>query len=254
MTLNKKWMLSLFFILLASIMVACNDNGESKETKEEQQTEDEKVASEAGTEMADPDLEGIPDVVAEVNGKKIMKDDFEANYVGQYQQVMLQSQMSGEEVDQSQLKEMVLESMIGQELLIQKAENSDLSASETEVNALFDQLVAQNGLQSKDEFIAAMEEQGMDKAEVNSLLERQVKVDQLIAAESGDIEPTDQELEEYYEMLKSQQEQQGGDQEIPTFDEIRENIKEQVKNEKEAEVTQSLVDKLREDAQVKINI
>lgn len=264
MTLNKKWLLSLSLAVLMAVMAACGDTDESAEDNNEdseaQEEEQEEPAegSEAAPEMPEPDLEGIPDVVAEVNGEEISREEFETTYQGQFQQASMQSQMTGQEVDQDQLKGQVAESMIGSELLVQEANNSDYDASEEEIDKTLDELVEMNQLESQDEFMTAMEEQGMAEEELMSQLELQVKVDKLIADEAGDMEPTEEELQELYDQFSAQQEQMGGEDgeeaEVPSFEEMKPDLEQQLKNQKEAEASQTLVEKLREDADVTNNL
>ncbi|MBY8910963.1 SurA N-terminal domain-containing protein, partial [Salinicoccus roseus] len=83
-----------------------------------------------------PDLEGIPDVVAEVNGEEITKEDFEQTYTNQFQSAAMQQQMTGEELDQEQMKKDILDGMISQRLFIQEVDNRDMSASEEEVDEI----------------------------------------------------------------------------------------------------------------------
>ncbi|WP_373895437.1 SurA N-terminal domain-containing protein [Virgibacillus natechei] len=259
--MNKKWLLSLLFAVLIAVMAACGDdtdesaedNNEDSEAQEEEQ-EESAEDSEAAPEMPEPDLEGVPDVVAEVNGEEIPREEFETTYQGQFQQASMQSQMTGQEVDQDQLKGQVAESLIGTELLIQEANNSDYDASEEEINETLDEVVELNQLESQEEFLSAMEEQGVGEEEIMSQLEVQVKIDKLIADEAGDIEPTEEELQELYDQFAEQQKQMGGEDgeeaEVPSFEEMKPDLEEQVKNQKEAEASQTLVEQLREDADV----
>lgn len=236
---------------------SAKDNDKGSEAQEEESTETAPEGTEQ-PEMPKPDLEGIPDVVAEVNGEKITKEEFETTYEGQFQQASMQSMMSGQELDQDQLKKQIAEALIGQKLLIQEADRSGMDASDEDINEILDGLVKQNKLESKDELMAALEEQGMGEKEVMSQLEMQVKVDKLIARESGDIKPTDKELKELYEQFTAQQKQMGGEDgeeaEVPSFDEMKPDLEAQVKNQKEAEASQLLVKKLREDADVTNNL
>lgn len=207
-------------------------------------------------EMPEPDLAGIPDVVAEVNGEAIPKDEFVAAYERQFQRLALQSQMSGQEVDQDQLKDQVAENLIGTELLIQEAEKRGIEASEEDIAAAMNELVETNQLPSADEFISAMEERGMSEEEVNEQLAIQVKVDQFLAEETGDLSVTDEELNAAYEQLKAQQEQMGaaGGQELPPLEDIEADLEEQVLGQKEAEAAQALIADLRNNADVTINL
>lgn len=254
----KKWFLSLSLGTSLIVLAACGGADESAENENAQPETQEQAPSgeeSAGQpEMPEPDLEGIPEVVAQVNGEEVSKEEFETAYAGQFQQAAMQAQMSGQEIDQNQLKNQLAESMVGQELLIQEAENQELTASDEEVDQTLDQLAQQNGLESKDEFLAALNEQGMAEDEVMSQIETQVKVDQLIASSAGDTDPSNEELEAAYEQVKAQQEQMGSEEELPAFEELKPELEEQVKMQKENEATQTLVAELREKADVTINL
>ncbi|MGO4889857.1 SurA N-terminal domain-containing protein [Anaerobacillus sp. MEB173] len=263
--MNKKWLLGVLLAVLLAVVAGCGgvdesaeENNDGTDVQEEETVGDSDGAPEDGEgneqmEMPEPDLEGIPDVVAEVNGEEISKEEFVTTYEGQFMQLAMQSQMFGQEVDQEQLKQQIAESLVGQKLLIQEAEKAGFEASEEDINETLDGIAAQNGLASKEEFLAALAEQGMDEDEVMSQVELQVKVDKLIASESGDIQPTNEEIEEYYNMVVAQQEQMGGeDVEIPSFEEIKPQLEEEVKNQKRAEGIQALVEKLTEEGDVTI--
>lgn len=264
--MNKKWLLSLFLALFIVVLTACNNDDESAEdtndeteTQEQEAAEDSETASSEQPQMPEADLEDIPEVVAEVNGEKIQREAFETAYQGQLQQVAMQAQMSGQEqeIDQDQLKGQVAEGMVGQQLLIQEATSRDFEVSDEAVDEVLNRLVKQNGLESQDEFLAALKEQGTEQEEVMSQIELQVKVDQLVASESGDIEPSDEELQTYYDQLVQQQEQMAGDDgevEIPSFDEAKPTLVEQLKSQKETEATKVLIERLRKNADVTINL
>lgn len=254
----KKWFLGLSLGTSLIVLSACGGTDESAENENAQpETEEQAPSGEESAEqpeMPEPDLEGIPEVVAQVNGEEVSKEEFETAYTGQFQQAAMQAQMSGQEIDQNQLKNQLAESMVGQELLIQEAENQELAASDEEVDQTLEQLAQQNGLESKDEFLSALNEQGMAEDEVMSQIETQVKVDQLIAESAGDTDPSNEELEAAYEQVKAQQEQMGSEEELPAFEELKPDLEEQVKMQKENEATQTLVAELREKADVTINL
>lgn len=254
----KKWFLGLSLGTSLLVLSACGGADESAENENAQpETEQQAPSGEenaAQPEMPEPDLEGLPEVVAQVNGEEVSKEEFETAYTGQFQQAAMQAQMSGQEIDQDQLKSQLAESMVGQKLLVQEAENQKLNASDEEVDETLDQLAQQNGLESKDEFLAALNEQGMAEDEVLSQIETQVKVDQLIAESAGDTNPSDEEVEAAYEQIKAQQEQTGSEEELPAFEELKPELEEQVKTQKENEAAQTLVAELREKADVTINL
>ncbi|WP_173917594.1 SurA N-terminal domain-containing protein [Halobacillus sp. Marseille-Q1614] len=254
--MNKKWFLSLLLVAFVALLAACNSDSKSSEgNKEGEEAKQEESAQEGEQQkMPEPDLEGIPDVVAEVNGEEINKKEFTETYEPQFQQMAMQSQMSGQEVDQDQIKKQVAESLVGQELLVQEAEKQGYEATEEKTNKTLEDLAKQNQMESKDEFLSALKEQGMEEKEVMSQIEMQVKVDQLVAKEAGDTTPSEEEMKKMYDQMKSQQEKAGGEGEIPSYEEAKPGLEQQLKSQKEAEAVQKLVKQLREEGDVKVHI
>lgn len=261
----KKWLSSLIIIGSLLLLGACNGDEESTEnTEEDTGASQEEAAPESGAaaegetaeqpEMPEPDLEGVPDVVADVNGTEIEKAQFEEAYNAQFQQAAMMSQMSGEEVNQDDLKQQVADGLVSQELLLQEAGNRKIDVTEEDTNVVLDELVEQNSMESQDDLFAAFEEQGMAKDEVMSQVEMQVQVEQLIAEETGEVEPTDEELKEVYEQYTAQMEQQETEEEPPSFDEMKPQLTEQVIAQKEGEAAQTLVAELKESADVTVNL
>lgn len=213
----------------------------------------------------EPDLEDVPDVVADVNGTEITKDEFSGVYESQFQQMAMQSQASGQEVDQDQLKSDTLDSLIGVELLEQEADDRGIEVSDSQVDEALTETAEQNQM-GADEFLAAMEQQGMPEDEVRSQVASQETVGQLVEDENGGFEASEDELKEAYEQAKSQQEQmpqqpqqgqQGGapqQQEMPPFEDMKPQLEQQVTQQKEAKATDELATELREDADVTVNL
>src|SRR5699024_7581483 len=108
--------------------------------------------------------------------------------------------------------------------------------------------------ESQNEFFAALEEQGMDKDEVTSQIETEEKVDKLIASETGDVDPTKEELQEINDEYTAQIEQMGGEEEekvdIASIEEMESDLIAQVKAEKESETYQTLIEELQADADI----
>lgn len=267
----KKWltMISLAATMLA--VSACGDesaegengdgaeNGESQTAEEGQASEGQSAEGGETPEMPEPDLEDVPDVVAEINGEEITKEEFEQVYTGQFQQASMMQEMTGEEVNEDELKQQIAEGLVSERLLVQEAENRDMSASEEDVDAMISEITEANGMESEDDFFAAMEESGMSEDEIRAELEKQVKVEALISEEAGDIEPTDEELQKVYDEQiaareEAQSEGEGEETEPPAFEDVKPQIEEQLVREKEAEAAQGLADELRQDADVTVNL
>ena len=254
--MKKKWTFIVFTLFIMLALAACgskddNNNANGNENGNDNSNE---VIDEA---LPEADLEGIPDVVIEINGEDITKDDFSSMYEQQFQQQAMQAQMMGQDmndIDQDELKQQTAEIIIGQNLLIQEANNRIKEVSEDDINETIDILLEQTGMESKDDLLAIFKEQGMDEEEFNSQIETQVKVDQLIVEISKDLEPTEEEMKETYDMIKAQQEEMESEEEFPDFDEIKSDIEMQLKEQKKAEETETLVESLREKADITIHL
>ena len=250
----KKWLLGS---VLAAVLVGASGCGDAQDgdaaSKQESEAAQEEKAGPGGAEAA---LEGVPDVVAEVNGEEIGKDEFVQAYEAQYQQMAQQSQMSGQEVDQDQLKKDVAESLVSTELLVQEADRRKFTASDEEVDQKLQGLAQQNGLGSTQEFLAALEKQGMAADEVQSQVRVQLQVEQLVADEAGNIEPTEKEMRALYEQMTEQQKQAGGNQaqKVPSYKKLRPQLEQQLKSQEMATVAQQLVGDLRKAGDVTINL
>ena len=254
--MTKKWLMSLAVAGSIAVLTACGAPAESGSSPAA--SAEASAGAEGQAQSPEPDLEGIPDVVAEVNGTEIPRDKFTAAYEGQFQQMAMQSQMTGQEVDQDALKKQTAEAMVGTQLLIQEADNRGIKASDKDVQASLEEMAKANQFKTVDELMAAIKEQGMTEDEVNAEMETQVRVDKLIAEETGDAKPTEDELKAAYEQAKKQQEQMGEQTgqkaEVPSMKEMRPNLEQQIQAQKESEATQALVTDLREKADVTIHL
>ena len=204
---------------------------------------------------AEPDLEGIPDVVAEVNGEEVTKEEFTPIYEAAFQQAAMQAQMSGEAPDEEALKKQTVDDLVDTELLVQEADARGLSVSDEDIDAELSDLARQNQMGSAEELLAAVEKQGVTEEQARSQVETQVLVEQLVADEDGSAEPTEKELRAIYAQAKQQQAQSGQTgQKIPPFAEVRDQIEEQARSQQVGEVAQALVEGLRKDADITVNL
>lgn len=288
---NKTWMTSLGLVVCLLGAASCStdsdsssDNAEASEGAsaapgsdgaDESAGPDGADASEgpdasAGTEApggeaAGPDLSDVPDVVAEVNDTEISKDEFSEAYTPGYEQAAMQAQATGQPVDEAALREQTVEGLISSELLKQASEENGFEASAEDIDAELEELAQGNGLGSADEFLAALEQQGMSADEVNAEVEQMIKVDQLIEQEADIKEPSEDEIRARYDELAAQQggggaesggggESGSGAPELPAYEEVKDQVAEQLAAERENEAVQTLVDTLREEGDVTVHL
>lgn len=214
--------------------------------------------ADAGADLPEADLEDVPDVVAEVNGENVEREEFVTTYQGQLQQAAMSQQSTGEEIDQDALKQQVAEQLVGNRLLTQAAEQSGIEATDEDIEATLEDVAAQNGMQSADEVIAALGEQGLSEDQVRSDAASQFQVGAYIEAEVDVEEPSEDELREQYDTIVEQMESQGGEDsaqaEIPPFKEVREQLVQQATSEQRSAAIDKIVSTLRDEGDVTIHL
>ncbi len=241
---------SLGALAVAAVLTlsACGGgDGSSADDDAPAATSSDSAQSEAGA--------GIPDVVAEVNGEEVTKDEFVPIYEAQLEQATTQSQMTGEAPDEGALKQATLDDLVDTELLAQEAEARGIEVTDEDVDAELTSLAEQNGMTTGEELLEAIAQQGMDAETARAQVETQVLIEQLVEDESGPFEPTEKELRAIYDDARKQQAQgeQGG-QQIPPFAEVREQIVEQARAQETGSVAGALVEDLREAAEITVNL
>lgn len=211
-------------------------------------------SDESSSQASGGDVDGIPEVVAEVNGEEVTRDEFVLIYEAQLEQATAQAEAGGEAPDEDALKEQTANNLVDTELLSQEAEARGITVSDEDVEAELTSLAESNQMASAQEFIDAVEEQGTTEEQVRSQVELQVLVEQLVADEAGPSDPTEKELRTLYAQVKEQAKASGQAQQIPPFAQVREQLAEQVQTEQVGTVAQALVDELRKDADITINL
>lgn len=246
--MTKKLILAACLVLALLGVAACGGGSGGDQSSDQSSSSQEKSTKEA----AKPDLDDVPKVVAEVNGQKIYKSEFVQAYKGQFQQMAMQAQATGQKPDQDKLKKQVAESLVGTELLTQEAQKRGYKATPKDVDKTLQGLAAQNGMKSKKQVLDALEKQGMSKAQIMAQAKTQTKVDELVAEESGNTKPTQKQLKQLYAQMKAQQQQSG--QKAPSFKKMRPQLEQQAESQQQMKTAQALIKRLRKHADVTIHV
>ncbi len=260
---RKRLLLAAAFIGSAALLSACGEGDADEAPSASPSAAESESAPEATPESSapadaappEPDLEGIPEVVAVVNGTEIDRDLFTTTYEGQFAQASTAAQLDGQILDQEQLKTSVADNLVSAELLRQEAEKRGIESSPEAEAAAIDELLESSQLETEEDLRAAFAEQGLEDGEFDTQLADQVKLDALLAEEAGDTKPSDQEVKDTYEAAKTRQEEAGDTTTpIPPLDEVRPEIEAQLSGQKLSEAAQKLIAELREDADVTVNL
>ncbi|MEE1652034.1 SurA N-terminal domain-containing protein [Brachybacterium sp. J144] len=213
------------------------------------------AASDGDGEQALPqaDTSAIPEVVAEVNGEQITRDDFVPVYESQYQQAAAQTQTTGESVDEAGLQQQVADQLVDNLLLQQAATKAGIEATDADIDATLDQIAQQNGLGSGDEVVQTLVGQGYSEEQVREDAATQYELTTFVTQEGGITEPAEEELRAQYDDLVAQQEQSGADaSQVPPFEEVREQLAQQALTQQQNEAATTLAAELREQGDVTI--
>lgn len=201
-------------------------------------------------DMPEPDVADVPDVVATVNDIDITGEEFVALYQMQFQQMAMESQMTGEEPDQDAMKDQTLNAMIDSELLVQDAEARGHEATEEDVEAVLEETAAANQIESVDELMEVYAEQGVTEELVRNDARTQILVESLIEDDLEVAEPTDEEVEEFFESMDM-----GAEEETEvSLEEARPELEDQLRNQNRGEAVQAHVGDLREGAEVQTHL
>jgi len=213
------------------------------------------AGGQAAEQMPEADVSDVPDVVATVNGEEITKDDFVQVYQSQFQQMTIQSQQGGEPVDEAALKEQVANQLVDNELLRQGAQDAGITASDEDIDATLDKIAQQNGLASGDEVVSTLTQQGYPEEQVREDAASQFEITTYLEQEADIKEPSEEELKAQYDALVEQQAQAGGSAEdLPAFEDVRDQLAQQATTEQQNEAATSLAKTLREAGDVTVNV
>lgn len=259
--LVKKMRLAVAAAGAVLIVAGCGAAGGDEGSGGEPQAATEQTQSDAdgdggdGAQSGAPNLDDIPDPVAEVNGTAISKDEFVSVFEGQYQQMSMQAQATGQPVDEDQLKQQSLDGLVGVELLQQEAENRGIEVTDAEIDESLAEFAETNQV-STDEFVAQMGQQGLDREGVLDQIEKQLRAEKLITDEFGEFSATDEEIQAAYDQVAQQQMMMGGGEaaELPPLEQVRSQVEEQLRSETQAQQMQTLSDSLREGAEITVNL
>ena len=248
---------ALGLVAAASLLVlsACGSSSDdASPDSDASASESPSASADAEAGSADgPDLTGIPDVIAEVNGEEVTKDEFVPLFEAAFQQATAEAQTSGQAPDEEQIKQQTAEDLVSTELLTQEAESRGIEVGDDEIDAELEEIAQQSQLASAEELLAAIAENGMSEDQARNQVEMQVLVEKLVEDEDGGSTPSEKELRAIYAQAKEQAAGQQG-QKIPPYAQVRDQIAEQARTEQVGKVAQALVEDLREDADITINL
>lgn len=203
------------------------------------------------------DVDALPDPVAEVNGEDISKDVFLAAFEGQREVARQQAETSGVPTNETVLRDDVLNRLVDAELISQEGERLDLAVTQDEVDAELAALAGQVGAGSTEELLDVLEQQGMDEEQARDELGRTVLIDKLLQERGGVEEPEEQEVRDFYDELTRQGvdgASSTAEPSFPPFEDVRDQLEEQLVRQNENAALNDLLNDLRGDAEITVHV
>ncbi|MGM0844672.1 MAG: SurA N-terminal domain-containing protein [Bacillota bacterium] len=260
--MKNKWKLTMLAGILTLGLAACADNEENAEEAEnnadatEEQTEEQADQAAQMEEMQKKLEEQHVDedtTVAVVNDEDIKGEAYNA--------LLTQSQMSYQQMGQdptseeiaAQLKESTIDSLIGQTLLLQQAEENGYEATDEEIQQEIATL--KEGYEDEAQFEEVLESSGLTLDELETEVAKNIKYTAYIENELTIEEVKEDDIQAYYDQISEQNSgSEDAESQMPEYEEVKEEIKQQLQDQKTQEVLAAEVEKLRENASIDIKI
>ena len=200
---------------------------------------------------------GNREVIATINGTKIYRDDFEReaySLKGQLneinQQKMQQLAQAGvnteniKNVPDDIINQYVLQLLINKEILLSSAKNLGIRVSGSTVNKEFKAYQKQSKL-GKDEFSQYLRSVGYNVTSFKKMIKDQKTVDKMREKLFADDKVTDEEVKKAYERNKYTQAFENQE-----FDDVKDQIKENMKQDKDIMILNSFIAKAKQKAKI----
>lgn len=192
-------------------------------------------------------IDGVqyPKVVAIVNGEKVSAADFAQSYK---QAAAIAAQQGFDpatnEEARTEVKDQALRVLVNTVLLKQLATAAGYNVNEEDIDAKVAELETQFG--GQEQLASAIAAAGLDISAMRSDVHDQLLIDKYLTAspEWAEITVSDEEVKAYYDLAVPQLDKP------PAFDEVKEQIREQLKTEKEAKASTALIERIRSEADI----
>lgn len=204
------------------------------------------VINNENSAVADNTANDSSDVVAVVNGENITRSDF-MERVNQAKQA-LKDQGLGDQLDnpqaEAQLEDQVFEQMINTELVLQAVADQGLTVSDEDVQAQYDQVVANLG--SAEALSSELAKANITDAAFRDNIRDQLLTQQYVTEQvhPDQITVTDEEAKAFYDQSVE------GQENVPEYSEVEGQIKSQISQQKANQLIGQLIDQLRANADI----
>src|SRR5699024_10540095 len=227
-----KRLLAIFIGL--SMLLVVSACGDKEDEAEEAQTPEPVEISEEG-------LVDDKEVVATVNETEILGSQYNPAY-RERKELENFNVESAKDIETDKVKEITLEGLIGQELINQESKKLDIEVTDKEVLEEVEILESQE----VDVLASLLEQFDWTQEDLEAQIRQDLTNNRYIE-KTIDVEVTDEEAKKEYERVKEETEDK---ETVPDYDEVADNVKLQMTQQKQNEELQKHIDKFKEEADI----
>ncbi len=200
----------------------------------------------APSQVAASAMADLPEIVARVNGVPITREEVVRQFA-QTKAFLDSINPEGASQDDAALRDAVVDDLINGELLYQAATDSGVSVTDEEVAQEWDNVQA--SMASEEEFQSQLSALGHTEETFKASLRRQMAINRYLTNEVqfGSISVSEEEARALYDQFFSQSE---GEAAAPSFEEVKPQIENELRNQKARAKVQEIIDTLREKAEI----
>ncbi|HLQ74623.1 MAG TPA: SurA N-terminal domain-containing protein [Alloiococcus sp.] len=213
------------------VVSAC---GDKEDEAEETQTPEP-------VEISEEELVDDKEVVATVNETEILGSQYNPAY-RERKELENFNVESAKDIETDKVKEITLEGLIGQELINQESKKLDIEVTDEEVQEEVEILESQEG----DVLASLLEQFDWTQEDLEAQIRQDLTNNRYIE-KTIDVEVTDEEAKKEYERVKEETEDK---ETVPDYDEVADNVKLQMTQQKQNEELQKHIDKFKEEADI----
>ncbi|PIQ92731.1 MAG: hypothetical protein COV70_00070 [Parcubacteria group bacterium CG11_big_fil_rev_8_21_14_0_20_39_22] len=187
--------------------------------------------------------------VAMVNGEKITEEYFNSRVSESRTNLEAQgADFSADATLLPQLKKQVIQDLVNERLVLQDAKKQGLSVSEDEINTQVQ--AVKDRFETEDAYKAELVAAGQTDSSFRETVRRELLVQKYVSSVSAkqNLTATDQEAQTIYDQASPAE-----GEEKPAFEDVVENIKQQIVQQKLSGIIQGIIDDLRTEGTIKID-
>jgi hypothetical protein len=257
----------LLMVLIAGVaalaIAACSGSGNSSSGSHHKSSSSPKSTPSATSQQPGKVPGKVSDhkLVAKVNGHKITGATYNRAltqvHQNAQQQQMQQGQQSGGGASKKQEKKQAVESVVGNELLLQDANKHGFKAPKSKVDKQVHQIKKQ--YKTTKQFNSALKQNDLTTHQFHTQVADQVKLDSYVKHELGPFHVSSKKIKQSYKQYKQQQQAQQQQSQkgskkgsVPSLKKMKPQLKQQLQQQQQQQKVSSQVTKLKKKGHVKV--